>query len=434
MKKTFSFTGAHTLSMRTEPALKEYIATVAELVQKNAHRYDTREEALLLPLDTSIREEARRMAERYASPRLKYLIVIGIGGSNLGAKAVYDALYGKDGIGFSSGPKLLFLDTLSSAAINTVSKILDEVEHADEFLINLISKSGSTIESIASFELVYQMLERRFSDIASRVVCTTDVDSVLWSEGGRRGFGLLPVPALVGGRFSIFSSVGIFPLLCAGVDIDLFCQGGADMLHVAVLPDRDENYAQKAAEELFAATHAGYTMFNIFHFNPELESLGKWERQLIAESLGKENDRAGNTVHAGITPIVSIGSTDLHSMAQLYLGGPQDKFTMLIRGGEDAGVHMPPEGVLFPLAKEISGKSAGEIMDAILTGVKGAYQQHGLPFVEIRLSDISPYTLGLYMEWRMATVVYLAQLMNVNAFDQPNVEDYKKITRAILNQ
>ena len=432
MKKGFSFISHHDFPQEVHPPLLAYISELSKITEKEVDDYPSPPYALRLPLDVHVLEEVTMMAKRFSSSRLKYIIVVGIGGSKLGTKAVYDALCCEDGA-LSSRAKLLFLETFSASAIVHVNKILaKEVRSSQELLINLVSKSGTTMESVVNFELLYHTLLKRFPDIATRVVCTTDVGSALWAEGTRLGFGLLPVPAHVGGRFSVFSAVGLFPLLLVGVDIKNFREGGRDMLHVALSSYERENYAIKSAGELFAALKSGCTMFNIFHFNPELESLGKWERQLVAESLGKEKNLLGKTVHAGVTPLVSIGSSDLRSMAQLYLGGPRDKFTMLVRASEKIGGRMPKSEKLFSLVGGISGKGAGEIMDATYDGVLTAYKKHELPCLEVRLPTISPYVIGAYMEWRMATVIYLAKLMNVNPFDQPNVEDYKKVTREIL--
>ena len=433
MKKGFLFTRGHTLVAEKDSALLEYVGALAKMVKGGIAKHDSHEHALLLPVDTGALEATKSLAKRHASPGLKYIVVIGIGGSNLGTKAVYDALRGGHDLALLHMPKLLFLDTFSHNAVEEIDEILRRgIKSSNEIVINLISKSGTTTESIANFELLFQTLEKRFSDIGSRVVCTTDTDSALWVEGKRRGFGLLPIPLLVGGRYSVFSAVGLFPLLLAGIDIEGFREGGRDMLRAALSSDKHENWATRSAEELFTAMHAGCTMFNIFHFNPELESLGKWECQLIAESLGKETNLFGEIVRMGITPIVSVGSSDLHSMGQLYFGGPRDKFTMLVRAEEGVGTRIQTGGILSSLVKGISGKSGSEIMEAIFWGVKSAYEKKGLPFSTVRLPTVSPYTLGLYMEWRMATVIYLAKLMNVNPFDQPNVEDYKKITREIL--
>jgi len=434
MNKEFSVDHTHAFAVSPSSALIPYVTELAEMVRTGTSGRSAHEESLLLPTDPGVLLAATIMKERYASPELRYVIVIGIGGSNLGTKAVYDALYGNEDLGRTRMPKLLFLDTVSTPLVTALEEILSSTTTSKELLVNLISKSGTTAESIANFEVLYKALKKRFADIDTRIVCTTDVDSALWTLGKERGFGLLPIPLHVGGRYSVFSSVGIFPLLLLGVPVEEFRKGAAEMLQACTSLDLENNPATRAAEELFTAMHEGCTMLNIFHFNPELESLGKWERQLIAESLGKEKDLDGSVVHAGITPIVSIGSTDLHSMAQLYFGGPRDKFTMLVRAQEHDDVRVPEGGALTALVAGIGGKSEAEIMEAIVAGVAGAYQKNALPFISVRLPSVSAYTLGLYMEWRMATVMYTAKLMHLNPFDQPNVEDYKTVTKTLLNK
>ena len=434
MSKEFSVDRTHAFAAIPSSTLIPYVTELAEMMRAGTSGRSAHEESLLLPTDPGVLLAAQIMKERYASTALKYVVVVGIGGSNLGTKAVYDALYGNEDLGRTRMPKLLFLDTVSTPLVTALEEILLSATTSKEILVNLISKSGTTAESIANFEVVYEALKKRFADIDSRIVCTTDVDSALWTLGKERSFGLLPIPLHVGGRYAVFSLVGIFPLLLAGVPVEEFRKGGTEMLHASTSLEQENNPATRAAEELFTAMHEGCTMLNIFHFNPELESLGKWERQLIAESLGKEKDLDGNIVYAGITPIVSIGSTDLHSMAQLYFGGPRDKFTMLIRATEHTEARVPTDGVLTSLVGGISGKSQAAIMEAIVAGVAGAYQKNALPFISVRLPSVSAYTLGLYMEWRMATVMYTAKLMQLNPFDQPNVEDYKSGTRKILSQ
>ncbi len=403
------------------------------IVNKKTGEYLMSEEVLRLPFDANIFAETKRLAERYFTSQLKFVIVIGIGGSNLGTKALYDALRGPLDLMNTTKPKILFLDTTSATLLHEIEEVLAlHVHYADEVLINIVSKSGTTTESIVNFELIIEHLKSHVEHIETRVVATTDHGSKLWKYAEANGYGLLAVPESVGGRFSVFSGVGLFPLLLAGIDVTQFREGASEMFTHCTSGDSTENHARRSAEVIFAAMQSGVSMLNIFHFNPELESLGKWERQLIAESLGKEKDLNGKTVNAGITPIVSIGSTDLHSMAQLYFGGPRDKFTMIIRAGEVTSrrVHLKtPTEALVP---GISGRTPADIMESILVGVREAYQKNKLPYVDIRLPAVSAHAIGAYMEWRMATVLYLAALIHVNPFDQPNVEDYKKGAREAL--
>ncbi len=412
-------------------------ALLRELRRVSALRsgeYVTHDEVIRLPLDPSILSESKHMAERYYSSQLKFIILIGIGGSNLGTRAVYDALRGQLDLLSQTTPKIIFLDTTSVTLIRDIEDVLGgQVLYKEQLLINLVSKSGATTESIVNFELLMAYLLKHVEGIEERVVCTTDLGSRLWKMAEKKKYGLLPIPKMVGGRFSVFSSVGIFPLLLCGIDVVSLREGAKDMLLQCLSSDSQMHHARRSAEILFAEMTRGISIFNIFHFAPELESLGKWERQLIAESLGKEKDIMGKVVHTGITPIVSIGSTDLHSMAQLYFGGPRDKFTMLVGVQSVSVSRVAEKPLLYGLVSGIEGKTASDVMSAIFQGVVLAYKRHRLPFAEVSLPPPSPHVLGAYLQWRMLTVIHLATLMHVNPYDQPSVEDYKEGTRAVLS-
>ncbi len=417
------------------PAFTEELHTLSARVAQGTYEFP--EASLLLPLDAAMLNEVNDCVKRFATTKLKYVIVIGIGGSNLGTQAVYDALVAGEGAKKSSHPQLIFADTIATPLLNDIVALCtSEIASAPEILINLISKSGSTTESIANFEILYAALLPRFPQILERIVVTTDKDSPLWIRATQLGIGLLPIPHMVGGRFSVFSPVGLFPLALAGVNVGELRAGAEDFLKTCVGNRGEKNLAQESAEAIYQAHGAGVNILNFFFFNPEFESLGKWARQLYAESLGKEKDLKGNIIHTGITPVVSIGSTDLHSMAQLYLGGPRNMMTIFlhVKEKESAAFTITPDALFIDLLPQLEGKSPEVIMDAIYSGVKEAYRAHQLPFGEIDFSERSPYMLGVFLEWQMLTVMYLGRMFNVNTFDQPNVEDYKKITRVILEK
>lgn len=397
--------------------------------------YASPEHAARLPADPSVMLDVLHQVERSWNTQLAYVIVVGIGGSNLGAKAVYDALCGSI---FTKERKvsLIFLDTVTSTALSHIEDLLNtKIHYPEEVLINVISKSGATTESIANFEMIYAMLTKRFSEtdgrgrVHSRIVVTTDHASKLWELGEKKNIALLPIPKTIGGRFSVFSAVGLFPLALAGIDIHALVLGAHD---VTVSCLTKENHALRFAEDIYRAKKHGASILNFFFFNPELESLGKWARQLYGESLGKEFDKSGKEVHAGITPIVSIGSTDLHSMAQLYLGGPRDKMTLFMYVPERSRLKIPKEGLFLDLSPTVSGKSVESIMHAIYMGTVTAYNVRRLPYCEAFLPAISPYSLGMFLQWHMIAVMYLGEMWHLNTFDQPNVEDYKKVTKELL--
>jgi len=367
--------------------------------------YMTHDHVIRLPLDHDILLAAKQMAERYYTSNLKYIILIGIGGQNLGVKAIYDALRGS----------------------------LAEVRVKEEILISLSSKSGGTTETIANFELLRAFLNKHIDGIDQRIVVTTDAESPLHKVATKMGYGILLMPQMVGGRFSVFSHAGIFPLLLAGIDVISLLDGARGVLDAERESSNSNQTAKFAAESIFREMTVGHcNILNIFHFHPELESLGKWERQLIAESLGKKNDISGREIRSGITPIVSIGSTDLHSMAQLYFGGPKDKMTIIVRANRTTTERIPSDGVLHDVAPALSMRSPVELNDAIYQGVVRAYHKNKLPVVLVTLPSVSAVAIGAYMEWRMLVVIYLATLLHVDPYNQPNVEDYKEETRVIL--
>ncbi|MEK7151985.1 MAG: hypothetical protein AAB773_00980, partial [Patescibacteria group bacterium] len=366
---------------------------------------------------------------------LKYILVIGIGGSNLGTKAVYDALYGRfDILEPSRMPKMIFLDTTDPGILLHLESFFDkEITSEEEIVINVISKSGDTTETIVNAELVLGMLRKKFPGILDRLVVTTDFGSLLWKIAEAEDITRLSIPEKVGGRYSVLSAVGLFPLAKVGINVTALLDGARKMREKCLSLDIRENPAMVSAAVLFTNYHSGKTINDNFIFHSELESLGKWYRQLLGESIGKEHDRDGNVVRVGITPTVSIGSTDLHSVGQLYLGGPEDKITTFIFAEfSKRGTVVTPE-VFAGVLGGISGKKPADVADAILKGVKIAYEKKGLPFMEALLPDITPASLGAFMQFKMMEMMYLGQLFNVNPFDQPNVELYKIETKNILN-
>ena len=415
-------------------SLKEYIAHLEDVARRNDYSFF--ESSINLPFDSKLLSKVKDMISRKNTGKLKYVIVIGIGGSNLGTIAIYEALYGKlDGFLKNRLPKLLFADTVSARLLKDIKEILEnEIQNPEEILVNVISKSGTTIETIAHFESIFDLLKRRFENVSERFVITTDYQSKLWVKAEEQKFALLNIPQKVGGRYSVFSTVGLFPLMLAGIDVNNLLKGAANMREICLHEDLKHNLALVSAILLYLHHKNGITINNNFFFNPELESVGKWYRQLMGESIGKEKDIKNNVVHTGITPTIAIGSTDLHSLSQLYLGGPRDKFTTFVYvpgTNKELGV---PKDVVFPkLVEGIEGKSFGQLMDSIFEGIKIAYQKNKLPFAEIKLPEISEYTIGQYLQFKMMEMIFLARLLNVNAFDQPNVEDYKKETRRILH-
>ena len=391
--------------------------------------YQEPECSLNLAKDEALLQRVQELVSEKVTSALKYSVVVGIGGSNLGTKAIYAALKGYRDIGEAQSTRMLFAETTDPETLDSLTQLLGSLSSPDEVLITLISKSGGTTETIANFEILMQPLVARFENVLERVVVITDEDSKLWQTAEEKGLATLVIPALVGGRYSVFSAVGLFPLLSVGIDVVQLRQGATAMLDKCFA---GENIAALSAVALAQHYKAGRIINDNFFFHPELESVGKWYRQLMGESIGKKYDVDGNEAYVGITPTVSLGSTDLHSVGQLYLGGPRDKFTAFVSSHPAVTMPLPQDRLLPELVPVIDGKSAADVMTAIFEGVKIAYDKAGLPFIEIALDAIDEHSLGAFMQYKMLEMMYLGKLLHVNSFDQPSVEDYKIETKQLL--
>jgi glucose-6-phosphate isomerase len=417
--------------------LSEYLGFLLKTAEKDG--YDVPESFLHLPFDTELLVKNDEIAATLASNSLKYVIVAGIGGSNLGAFAVYDAIFPKFDALDSRRPKLLFSDTNNSREMEVLKKIIDENVHdPKDIVLNIITKSGTTVETIANSMFLFNEISSKFGEEAaiSRTVITTDEGSALWNIARDKNIHLLPIPKNVGGRYSVFSPAGIFPLRLVGINTALFVKGAADMISGSRETEPSKNPALLSAAIDFLVHKKKLNIYNNFFFHPEMESVGKWGRQLMAESLGKKYDKEGNTLYAGMTPIVSIGSTDLHSMVQLYLGGPRDKFTNFIyaEGAEAGRITVPTFSPFGALVPDIIGKDFQKIVSSILHGTIEAYKEMAFPYIETVFPEINEYYLGQYFMLRMLETVLLGKLWNINAFDQPEVESYKKVARELLKK
>lgn len=414
-------------------SLINYLTHLKTAAQSTA--YGAEESALALPYDTPLLERVKKLTAEKVTPELKYIFLVGLGGMNLGALAVYEALFGKyDLAAKNRWPKLISLNTLDNFAFKATLEAVNDLKEPDELLINLASLSGLTTETIANFEALLAELKKRFGDgIKSRVVITTNEGSKLWPVAQADGYAHLSVPKTVGGRYSVFSTAGLFPLAVCGVDIGALSTNAREMLERCFNPDISQNPALAGAAVLYAARQKGLRIHNLFLFAPELAGFGQWYRQLLGESIGKEYDRNGTVVNEGILPIISIGSTDLHSVGQLYFGGPKNIFTTFVAVSPPGpGPAVPDQLALGEIVPGIRGKSFDTLMAAIYEGVKKSYLSHNLPFAELVLSDLSPATLGQLLQLKMLETMLLGKLLNLNPFDQPNVEHYKEETRRIL--
>jgi glucose-6-phosphate isomerase len=426
--KQLNFNYDHSLILEEELALllRKTSDLSSKIKQESHKKYDSDYAFGYTPFDEQNIAIIDALIKKKKKLKLAVIIVIGIGGSNLGTIALYEAMKGKFYNLNTKKTKAFFADTVDS---DYIANIYDFIEHElkenKNILINVISKSGTTTETIANFEIFIALLKKyKPKDFNDYIVITTDKNSMLWNFAKEIQCDLLEIPKKVGGRYSVFTAVGLFPLGFLEINIqDLL--DGAKEIQEKYLSTLHKNYAAISACLLYHHYKQKINIHDSFFFSVDLESIGKWYRQLMGESIGKTN--------RGITPTVSIGSTDLHSLLQLTLAGPIDKFTTFVTvKNNKRKINIPNFNEFESIVSNIQALELSTVMQAILNGTQAAYTKEKRPFCTITLKDKSEKTVGQFLQFKMFEMVYLADLFDINPFDQPNVEMYKEETRKIL--
>lgn len=341
------------------------------------------------------------------------LVCIGIGGSYLGTKAIYDALtpaFQKNGV------ELLFLGQTLSASytMQALAYLQDK-----DFSVNVISKSGTTTEPAVAYRFVRALMEEKYSadEIRRRTFITTDKEKgALKSLANEQQFETFVVPDDIGGRYSFLTAVGLFPLAVAGIDVraliagakegeSLFSQQDSPAVHYAAL--RNAYYAEGKSIELFVC------------YEPHLIQVGEWFKQLFGESEGKGS--------RGIFPASVQFTTDLHSMGQMIQDGERTLFeTVLWVNTPEHDAPVPKEDGDMDGLAYLQGTALHTINEKARIGVKRAHEEGGVPNALITVDRLDAHHVGLLFYFYMYSCGISAYQLGVNPFDQPGVEAYKK--------
>jgi glucose-6-phosphate isomerase len=411
--------------------LGPYLSSMRRVVEVGG--YGAPEASLCVPGDEYMLGAVESVLGKVYTKSLRYIFVIGIGGSNLGTKAIYDAMASARDIAPHHHPRLVFIDTTDSALLVTAQALIKKAEHANELLFIVISKSGTTTETVANAEILLAQFAERFGRNARRVVVMSETGSPLLTAAREQQMHTIDLPPAVGGRFSVFTPVGLLSLALLGFSPRDIRVAAHARIEKSLHPDITLNDAALSALAMFYFYKDGIRQHDTFVFASSLESTGKWYRQLLGESIGK-SVIGDDTKRIGITPTVTVGSTDLHSVGQLYLGGPRDRLTTFVSVKERPDVMVPVERAWPDVVPMVSGKSANSILAAIEVGTKAAYDANNLPYLEVKLDALTPESVADFMQFKMCEMMMLGHLLRVNPFDQPHVEQYKTVTKQILEQ
>lgn len=379
---------------------------------------DTQPEyALALWRDDDMQESVYEVTSAFK--KVKHVVLVGIGGSSLGVEAIHSVL------ATDVSPQLHILDTVAPYDLQRVLQTLSKVKKVDQLAICVVSKSGSTTETLTNTEVLLGALQKQFGkQVYKQTICIGDKGTKLQKAMHKLGAHTATMPSVVGGRYSVFTPVGLIPLQLLGHDTEAMLAGLEDATSVAY-----EEVVAESAAKLFLHLKAGVRSVNLFAFDTRLVRLAKWYRQLTGESLGKEKTTDRTVNKHGFVPTIST-PVELHSVGQLYLSGFTGVYTDFISFDDTDHDFVLPKKSL--IAGKLKGKSMQDIATAIYGGVIGAYRERKLAYRTTVFDEELDYSLGLFMGMRMLETIYVAKLMHVNAFDQPNVELYKTKTKQIL--
>ena len=358
----------------------------------------------------------------------KALVVIGIGGSYLGARGVIECLCSPNyNLKKKTTPNIYFIGNgLSSEALTEVMELVDGVD----FSVNVISKSGTTTEPAVAFRFFRELLEKRYGKegAARRIYATTDAHKgALKSLADANGYETFVVPDDIGGRYSVLTAVGLLPIAAAGVDIDALMAGAAEMMDTCTAADIAENPAWAYAGARYELYRMGRKIEILAAYEPAFRFMAEWWKQLYGESEGKENK--------GLFPASVEFTADLHSMGQYIQQGERHLLETVVRfDPEEQESTVPFDAADGDGLNFLAGRTMDFIRTQAMDGTLLAHEEGGVPNIIVETDGGNAHTLGgliYFFEYACGLSGYL---LDVNPFDQPGVEAYKKNMFALLGK
>ena len=365
------------------------------------------------------------------------ILVLGIGGSALGGLCVTEAILKPywnllDKEARNGMPRIFFLDNIDPDQMKAMFEMLD----LKKTLVNVITKSGSTAETMSAFMIVKSMLEKELgTSYKNNIVATTDQKKgILRKIATEESFKTFIVPDDVGGRFSVFSAVGLLPFALVGIDVAELLRGVREMDAELQNTNISDNIAAQNALIHYLMDRKGKNLSVMMPYSSRLKFVSDWYVQLWAESLGKEVDLDGKTVHIGPTPVKALGATDQHSQVQLYNEGPNDKLITFVRVGEfDTQLEIPQVYQDSELGY-LCGKTINDLMNAEADSTRVAVTDYKRPNITITIPQVNEYYLGQLLYMLEIQTAIAGALYNINTFNQPGVEQAKNYTYALMGR
>ena len=366
-----------------------------------------------------------------------YFVVFGIGGSALGAQVIFDALchYNHNILPKDkrNAPMFFVEDNVDPDRMNALLDVID----IKKTMFNIVTKSGATTETLSQFLIVYKLLKRALGEEEANkhIVFTTDSNKGYLREiAKQKNIKCYDVPSNVGGRFSVLSPVGLLPACVLGIDIEDLLMG-ARVMSEKCTKSTNNPALMKALLEFIAYKKRNVNIFVTMPYAQSLKSFSAWYAQLLGESLGKKLSRDNEIVNEGPTPVSALGVTDQHSQQQLYIEGPLDKVVTFISVNNfKTDIITPSNNLNISDLDYICNLNLGKLITIENTATRYALSKNGRINNTISIPQVNAFYLGQLFMLCMYEILYLGEMLNVNAFDQPGVEDGKIATFAMLNK
>ncbi|MCL2797802.1 MAG: glucose-6-phosphate isomerase [Firmicutes bacterium] len=367
----------------------------------------------------------------------KSFVVLGIGGSALGPLSVATALlhfrHNELPPKIRKAPKYYIEDNVDPERMRALLDVID----LRSTYFNVITKSGETSETLAQFLTLYSALKDALGkeEAVKRVLVTTTIGKgALYDIAKAEGFKIYGVGKGVGGRFSVFSPVGLVPLACLGIDIRALLKGARDMAAACIKTAGKSNPALITAYLQVKAMQAGKNVSVMMPYSDALKFMADFYGQLWGESLGKAVDVSGKTVYAGQTPAKSLGVTDQHSQIQLYTEGPFDKVVTFIAVEKFRASEVITDDASIAGCEFLKGRTFNELLDAEFRATRFALAKAKRMNFTVTLPEISAETVGELLMYFMYETAFAGALLNIDAYNQPGVEEGKKATFALMGR
>lgn len=425
----------------TSKLFKQYAKQVGSVVQNLWANIDNPKTSLgWLGLDKqpevvkSINAFSQKVKGKYDD-----LVIVGIGGSAVGTRAMFDALLPANWNQLSKEqrngfPRYHIIDNIDPDHLNEVLATIN----FKKALVNIVSKSGSTAEPMANFMIIREKLAQAIGakNVSQHIVYTTDPkSSVLKTLAKEENSPAFPIPPTAGGRYSIFSSVGLLPAALVGIPIEELLRGVGTINKSLKQSDIFKNPAAQAAVIEHNGFKNGKNISVFMPYSSKLASTSDWYVQLWAESLGKAEDLNGKIINTGQTPIKAVGAVDQHAQMQLYNAGPFDKIINFVR--IKAFQNKLPIPKLFsnkPEFNYLGGHSLDKLIQSEFDGSRASANAHNRGNTTLVLPKLDAYHYGQMLQFLMFKTAVMAGFLNINGFDQPNVELGKQFTYGIMGR